>query len=155
MSHQSLRHRDAAALGLPLPPATMPPEQQLDAVQRGQNRVEHRVKLGVQLFRSVEAQVAQQQDLLARARTEQARLRAQLESDATRSRRAGDHWMGQADDRLAQAIDQLDQRLETMQAQWEQTQARLEQMVRRAESLMHQGRSMLETGQDRRPNVQT
>ncbi|MEX0652818.1 MAG: hypothetical protein WD534_02210 [Phycisphaeraceae bacterium] len=140
---------------LPSAPRPLSPEQQLEAVRRVQAQVEQRVKLGVQLFRSAEVQLTQQQDLLAEARQEQAQLREQLEADVTRSLRAYDQWMGHMDDRLTRTVDKLEQRLDTLQAQWEQTESRLEQMVRRSETLLNQSRSMLETGQTRRPSIRT
>lgn len=122
----------------------MTPEQQLEAVRRAQSRVEQRVKLGVQLFRSAEAQLTQQQDLLADAKQEQADLRAQLEADVTRSLRAYDQWLGRMDDRMTSALESLEQRLERLHTQWQETERRLEQMAERAERLLTQSRDLLE-----------
>lgn len=136
-------------------PRTLTPSQQIEAVRRAQDRVEQRVKLGVQLFRSAEAHLTEQQDLLAQARQEQLNLRQQLEADVARSLRAYGQRTQHMDDRLTDAIDKLEQRLDVLQDRWQETEQRLEQMVRRSEKLLHQSRSLLETGQARRPSVRT
>ncbi|MFA9477065.1 hypothetical protein ACERK3_02035 [Phycisphaerales bacterium AB-hyl4] len=136
-------------------PRTLTPRQQLEAVRRAQSRVEQRVKLGVQLFRSAEAHLTEQHDLLAQAKQEQANLREQLEIDVARSLRAYGQRTQHMDDRLTDAIDKLEERLDVLQNRWQETEQRLEQMVRRSETLLHQSRSMLETGQARRPSVRT
>lgn len=136
-------------------PKPLSPREQLEAVRRAQSRVEQRVKLGVQLFRSAEAHLTEQQDLLTQAKQEQASLREQLETDLARSLRAYGQRTQHMDDRLTDAIDKLEHRLDVLQDRWQETEQRLEQMVRRSETLLHQSRSMLETGQARRPSVRT
>ena len=129
--------------GLPRGPLTA--EQQQEAVRRTQAQAEHRVKLGLQLFKAAEAHTRQQHDMLAQLKGEQEKLRVELQDDVARSIHAYDQWVGRIDESFTNAIQELEKKVGVLQSQWSGTQDRVETMMKRSETLLDQARQLTES----------
>jgi hypothetical protein len=128
--------------GLPRDPLS--PTEQLEALRRVQAQAEQRVKLGLQLFKAAEAHATQQQTLIEEIKSEQQRLRAEVQEDVARSLHTYDQWMGRMDEDFTRAIKSLETKIEMLEAQWSHSQERMAAMMRRAEALLQQSQAMLE-----------
>jgi hypothetical protein len=128
-----------------LPKGPLTPQQQLEAAQRVHAQAEHRVQLGLQLFKAAEARVVGQQAQLDQIKAEQDALRQRVETDVASSLHAYDQWVGQMDENFTRAIRGLEDRVDQLQQQWSATQTRLEEMMKRSQVMLDQSRAMLST----------
>ncbi|MEX0777379.1 MAG: hypothetical protein WD042_16875 [Phycisphaeraceae bacterium] len=128
--------------GLPRRPLT--PQEQLEALRRLQLQAEHRLKLGMQLFKAAEAHTAQHQSTLEEIQAEQKQLREQVQADVARSLRDYDQWVGNVEKHITQRLDKLDGRLSALQSHWENTEQHLTSMAKRAETLLDQCRCLMD-----------
>jgi len=128
--------------GLPKGPLT--PTQQLEALRRVQAQAEHRIKLGLQLFKAAEAHATHQQRVIQQIKAEQANLRERLETDVTKSLHSYDQWVGKIDESFTRAMQALEAKIQGLESEWNAAQERMTTMVRRCEALMDQSRYMLD-----------
>lgn len=136
--------QDASTEPLPLPPSKLPPEEQVNALNRMQDQAEKRVKLGQQLFIAAEAQAQQYKKLVDEFRDENARLREELHQDLGKSIHTYDKWVGQMDSRFNQSLGDLEDRMSRLQADWERAQHRIEEMLNRSERLLEEGKRLID-----------
>jgi len=134
---------EAPLLGLPRQPLT--PQQQLEAVRRMQNQAEQRVKLGMQLFKAVEARVADQRDVLGAIRQQEQQLRDSVNEDVAKSLQQYDQWIGRIDENFTKAMRQLEQRFADLERTVTEQQAQMHAMLQRAENMLGQARQKLDT----------
>lgn len=138
-----------------LPSAPLTPTQQLEAIRRVQSQAEHRIKLGLQLFKAAEAHATHQQRVIQQVKKEQSNLREQLQDDVTRSLHAYDQWVGKIDESFTRAMQSLEQKITRLEGEWDQTQTRLQTMMRRCEAMMNQSRYMLDDVKHQRALART
>lgn len=144
MSKSRILRPDATAEPLPLPPAKLPPEEQLNALNRMNDQAEKRVKLGQQLFLAAEAQASEYKKLVDEFRGENNRLREELHTDLGKTIHSYDRWVGQMDSRFNQSLIDIEDRMSRLQQDWERAQDRIEAMLRRSEKLLDEGKRLLD-----------
>lgn len=144
MNKSRILRQDVSTEPLPLPPSKLPPEEQINALNRMQDQAEKRVKLGQQLFIAAEAQAQQYKKLVDEFRDENARLREELHQDLGKTIHTYDKWVGQVDSRFSQSLGDLEDRMSRLQADWERAQQRIEEMLSRSERLLDEGKRLID-----------
>lgn len=133
--------------GLPRKPLS--PENQLQALRLVQDQAEHRVNLGMQLFKAAESHTAHQQELIEEIKTHQEQMRHEMQNDIASSLQTYDQWMATFDENFTRKLqrleEKLDEKVNTLNGKWETTQKRIHEMVHRAEALLNLSRRMLKT----------
>jgi len=119
---------------------TPTPAQQLAALRQVQDQAEHRVKLGVQLFKAAEAHTTRQQTLIEQTKSQQQQIHDQMQRDVASSLQSYDQWLATFDQRFTEALQSLEDKVEALHDNWASTTDRIQTLILRAEALLGQAR---------------
>lgn len=134
----------SSAAPLPgLPRQSLTPKQQLEALQRLQDRAEQRVKLGVQLFKAAEAHVAGQQAQLGTLKAEHEQLRERLEGDFKSSMESYDRWLAASEERTIARLGKIEQQMAALREDQASSHQTITQLVKRAEAMLSQAKTLM------------
>ncbi len=132
---------DAKAIRLPgLPRSPLTAEQQLEAVQRMQAQAEHRVKLGVQLYKAAEAHLAGHHEQLAALKREQGALQEKIEADVAQSFRVYDQYLSKSEEKTLARLDAVEGQIREVTEQQMTVTDRMDELIQRSESLLGQAK---------------
>lgn len=122
-----------------IPPRTMTPNEQKDAVRLAEAAADNRVALGVKLLSAAEAETTHQHRLVEEIREEQRKWQEGMQRDVATSFKSYDRWVDRFDASFRDGLNDLGQRVDQLQNQWHATQLRIEQMLERSEAIMDRG----------------
>lgn len=135
------------------PQMRLTPQQQIEALRRIQTQAEHRVKLGMQLFKAAEAHTSHQSNLLEQLKHDLDRQWVELKRDMAEQSQRSLRWLERIDDHCSTAMQKLDAKLDTVYQTCRASEKRIESLVIRAETLLAQSLALVDAMQDRLSSV--
>jgi hypothetical protein len=123
--------------------------QRLEAVRRLQDQAEHRIKIGLDLFKAAEQHTSQHRKLLKELQEERFELYEKMQQEMTQSFNQYDQWVAQLEANVAASVERLEARIDALEAAWEQSQHRLHQTIERAEAMAAESKQLMQALEQR------
>lgn len=117
--------------------------QRLEAVRRLQDQAEHRIRIGLDLFKAAEAHTSQHRRLLKELQDERFELYEKMQREMTQSFDQYEQWIGQIEQNIANSVDRLEARIDALQAAWENSQQQVQQLMQRSDAMVAKANGLL------------
>ncbi len=119
--------------------------QDHESSQRLQTQADQRVELGMQLLHAAQAHTTRQQAMFNQLKSQQQRLREEMQNDIARSLQTYDQWMAKFDQTFTAKLTKLESRIDAIQTKWTATEHRIATILRRFEGLLNQHQCSLQS----------
>lgn len=138
----------ATECSLDVPRHDLSPRQQLEALQKAREQAEHRVRLGMQLFKAAESRLNSEESLVERAREERKQFRQQMEHTVnSKLTESNDHLHAELEEIRAQLAVRMQQHTEKMlelHEQQDRMRCQIEKLQHRCQEVEQQTRALRE-----------